>query len=310
MNDAVIKQADEGGVAVRVKGKGKEKAVSKMEMKQSPKSPLSGFVNYLAPEFDEAFEENVPPVRHPTHKDNADPIVQPRLVANRPGPMRTQGEIILHTRAAHRLFYGRRQDEKQGIKAIIGLVRFSTNVNAIVGCAANNDPWADAVLLKIEERFSAVNALVKGNIEALDQLLDGMEGLSICFNESVKPVKMPVEFKSVYGFMGARLLGQYDKLVRLGLVARHVGLLFEDDWGRLIGKPGSSVREVFWLSATYRFTGATRDDVAANNEAARRAVAKYGTLPQDVLEGTRRARHAPVIRVSSALSGSSTPASE
>lgn len=289
MSDVATKRA---GVA----GKAKAGAVI---------SDIERPVDYTSAEFDEAFEEDETPPRPPVHEDNADPIVPPRQVSNKPGPMRTQGEIVLHTRAAHRLFYGRRRDEKQGIKPIIGLVRFSTNVNAIVECAANNDPWADDVLLKIEDRFSAANAVVKENIEALGQLLDGMEGLSICCNESVKPVTLPVEFKTVYGFMGARLLGQYDKLVRLGLVARHVGLLFADDWGRLVGKPGSKIREVFWLSATYRYTGVTRDDVAANNEVARRAADKYGELPQDVLEGTRRARHAPVIR----LSGSSGLAS-
>lgn len=245
---------------------------------------------------DDAFEDDVPSPRPPTHEDGADPIVPPRQVANRPGPMRTQGEIVLHTRAAHRLFYGRRRDDKANIKPIIGLVRFSTNVNGIVECAANDDPWADAVLLKIEDRFTAANTLVKENIDVLEQLLDGMEGLSICLNESVKPVTLPVEFKTVYGFMGARLLGQYDKLVRLGLVARHVGLVFADDWGRLVGTPGRNIREVFWLSATYRYTGVTRNDVAANNEVARRAVAKYGELPQDVLKGLRRAKHAPIIR--------------
>lgn len=246
---------------------------------------------------DEVFEEDeTPSPRPPVHEDNADPIVPPRQVANRPGPMRTQGEIVLHTRAAHRLFYGRRRDDKAKIQPIIGLVRFSTNMNGIFECAANDDPWADAVLLKIEDRFAAANNLVRENIDVLEQLLDGMEGLSICLNESVRPITLPVEFRTVYGFMGARLLGQYDKLVRLALVARHVGLVFADDWGKLVGAPGRKIREVFWLSSTYRYTGVTRNDVAANNEVARRAAAKYGELPQDVLQGLRRAKHAPVIR--------------
>lgn len=261
------------------------------------KSDVVGREAVMGDDFDDdAFEDETPSPRPPTHEDDADPIVPPRQVSNRPGPLRTQGEIVLHTRAAHRLFYGRRRDDKAKIKPIIGLVRFSTNVNGIFECAAHDDPWADAVLLKIEDRFAATNKLVKENIEVLDQLLDGMEGLNICCNESVKPVTLPVEFKTVYGFMGARLLGQYDKLVRLGLVARHVGLLFADDWGKLVGTPGRNIREVFWLSSTYRYTGVTRNDVAANNEVARRAAGKYGELPQDVLRGLRRAKHAPVIR--------------
>jgi len=266
------------------------------ELKQS--DPL----NFIDADFDDDFEDTEKKVRHPTHEDNADPIVPPRQVSVRPGPMRTQGEIVLHTRAAHRLFYGRRRDDKKKIKPIIGLVRFSTNINGIFECASNNDPYADAVLLQIEEQFTAANTLVKENIQALEQLLGGMEGLSICNNESINPVTLPVEFKTVYGFMGARLLGQYDKLVRLGLVAKHVGLLYVDDWNNLIGKMGSKIREVFWLSTRYHYAGVTRDDVAANNEVARRAATKYGELPQDVMRGDKRAQHAPFIRIASALS--------
>jgi len=285
----------------------------KGKQKQNKQAPSVGLVTsgtvaeaFVDPDIDAGFEddeEDLKP-RRPTHEDNADPMVPPRQVSNRPGPMRTQGQILLHTRAAHRLFYGRRRDDKQNIKAIIGLVRFSTNMNGIFELASNDDPYADAVLLAIEERFSAANALVSENIEALEQLLGGMEGLTISSNESIKPITLPVEFKTVYGFMGARLLGQYDKLVRLGLVARHVGLIFADDWGHLIGKPGSKIREVFWLSTTCRYTGVTRNDVAANNEVARRAADKYGELPQDVLKGTRRSKYAPVIRMKSALSKS------
>lgn len=267
------------------------------EKKPTPSHIGTGHrVDYTSPEFDEAFEGDDEPQRVPTHEDGADLIVPPRLVATRPGPIRTQGKIVLHTRAAHRLFYGRRRDDKKGIKPIIGLVRFAVNVNKIFDSSAKNDPYSDAILLKIEERFIAVNTLVKENIEALEQLLGGMEGLNICGDESTNPVELPVEFRTVYGFMGARLLGQYDKLMRLGLVARHVGLLLSDDWGRLIGKAGSKIREVFWLSATYHYTGVTRDDIAANNEVARRAAEKYEELSQDVMEGTRRARHAPPLR--------------
>ena len=252
-------------------------------------------VDFVGTDFDDDFGEEKP-VSQPTHEDNADPIVPPRQVSAHPGPIRTQGEIVLHTRTAHRLFYGRRRDDKKKIIPIIGLVRFTININGIFQCAANNDPYADAILLQIEDQFSAANTLVAENIQALEQLLDSMDGLNICGHGSVNPITLPVEFKTVYGFMGARLLGQYDKLVRLGLVANHVGLLYADDWNKLIGRVGSKVREVFFLSTQYSYTGVTRDDIAANNEVARRAATKYGELPQDVVDGTRRAKRAPFIR--------------
>jgi hypothetical protein len=36
--------------------------------------------------------------------------------------------------------------------------------------------------------------------------------------------------------------------------------------------------------------------MAANNEKARGAIEKYGELPQEILEGRKRAKHAPKIR--------------
>jgi len=49
------------------------------------------------------------------------------------------------------------------------------------------------------------------------------------------------------------------------------------------------------LAQQYRYSGTTRDDFAARNAAARAALEKFGELPQDVLEGTRRSRFAPPI---------------
>lgn len=282
--------------AVKVKGKDAEGVADVPEQKSTVPTAPQNYLSYV--DDDNDFDDDVPTSHPPTHEDNADPIVPPRQVSTRPGWVRTKAEIVLHTNIAHRLFYGRRRNDKEKIKAIIGLVRFSINVNNIFECASHDDPWADAVLVDIEKRFSATNKLVKENTEVLDQLLDGMEGLRICINESVSPVTLPVEFRTVYGFMGARLLGQFDNLVRQGLVARHVGLIFKDDWGKLVMEAGKKIRDLFFLSTRYRYTGVTRNDVATNNEIARRALEKNGKLSQNILEGAHefRAKHAPYIR--------------
>jgi integrating conjugative element protein (TIGR03761 family) len=254
----------------------------------------SSDIGDLSDDFDEDFAEEAPS-RLETHEDNADRIVQPRYVSNRPGPMHTKGSIVLHTRAAHRLFYGRRKDEKQGIKPIIGLVRFSTNVNNICELAAKDDPYADAVLVQLEKKFNTLDKLIKDNVTTCEDLLSSMDGLTIETQESVKPIVLPVEFRTTYGFMGARLLGQYDRLVRQCLSARHVGLLFSDDWGRLVGTTGRKIRELFWLSTSYRYTGVGRSDIKARTRLAQQAIDKYGELPQSIIDGTQRAQYAPMI---------------
>ena len=61
------------------------------------------------------------------------------------------------------------------------------------------------------------------------------------------------------------------------------------------------LRSAFTLAQKYRYSGAQRDDFAANNAVARSALEKYGELPRDVLEGTRRSRFAPPIQKRTAL---------
>ncbi|KRG85964.1 conjugal transfer protein, partial [Stenotrophomonas acidaminiphila] len=56
-----------------------------------------------------------------------------------------------------------------------------------------------------------------------------------------------------------------------------------------------ALRSLFSLAQQYRYSGCTRDDFAAKNAAARAALEKFGELPQDVLEGTRRSKFAPPI---------------
>jgi hypothetical protein len=59
---------------------------------------------------------------------------------------------------------------------------------------------------------------------------------------------------------------------------------------------------MFTLAQQYRYSGTQRDDFAASNAAARAAREKYGEMPTDVLEGTRRSRFAPPILRRSPLS--------
>lgn len=246
-------------------------------------------------EFDEMFfsEDDTPII--PSHEDNADTLVLPNLVNKRPGMLRTRGDLTLHTRSAHRLFYGRRRDDTKKIKPIIGLVRFAHNMNQIYDLAAADDPYADAVLLKVENELDACRKSVTGHIAELEELLSDMDGISINFHESMEPVKVQLEFKTAYGFLAARILSQYDKLICLALSAMHVGLLFQEDWARVVGKSGRMIRYTYQLSTSYRFTGVSRVDIQANNSVARTAIEKYGELPQIILKAEKRSKFAPTL---------------
>lgn len=56
-----------------------------------------------------------------------------------------------------------------------------------------------------------------------------------------------------------------------------------------------ALSSLFAFAQQYKYSGATRDDFAANNARAREALESFGELPQDVLEGSRRSEFAPPI---------------
>ncbi len=230
--------------------------------------------------------------------DQADPVVPYADVVRKPGPTITEGEITLHTRMAHRLFYGRRADKKTRVEPIIGLVRFVTNTNGICKAAELNDPYADARLLEIEEAMLKAQHALGNHLASIRDMLDPGESrrVKVKVLRSAEPATFTLNFQYTYGYQGADLLGQYDELVNSALSAKHLGRLFDEDWTRIIHHSSRLLRHVFSLSSNFRFSGARRDDFAANNERARSAIEKYGELPPDVLAGHRRPKWAPPAR--------------
>ena len=91
------------------------------------------------------------------------------------------------------------------------------------------------------------------------------------------------------------LLADYDDVVRKLILAHHTALIDRSTLERWLNDGAHALRSLFSLAQQFRYSGTTRDDFAAKNAAARAALEKYGELPQDVLEGTRRSRFAPPI---------------
>lgn len=249
-------------------------------------------------------EENAPdrPLDN-SHPDNADTVVMPRQVRERPGRLTTQGTITLQSRQAHRLFYGRRADKAAGQYPIVGLVRFAKLVGDIWNAAADDDPYADMVLLEIETAHEDAARAVADQITAVQALIaEQMEGIDVEIVHSIKPAKLDIQFYSPWAYRAAILLTRFDQLVLLCLTARKVGLMLDDDWDSVVVRCGTRIRHMFELSRRWLATGVTRDDIAANNQVAQRADAKYSEQQQmlvmvdDVVSGKTRAKLAPRIK--------------
>ncbi len=255
----------------------------------------------------EEHKDSYKPGAATSHEDNADTIVDPKLVSTKPGRVVTKGEFEVHTMLGHRLFYGRKKSKREeivdgksiikNVSAIVGLVRFTTNVNKLFDYAIKDDPYADAKLIKIEEGLHEAIGLIDTRIQILTDLIDGMNDMRIKLNASIDPVTLPLEFRTpFFGFEATKMVKRFDRLTLLGLAAKQIGTILDADWNRLISKSGSKARHVFLLSSGYRYTGARRDDFAANNGVARSAIEKYGKLPDDILRGDRTCRFLPSVK--------------
>ncbi|SMF20470.1 MULTISPECIES: PFL_4669 family integrating conjugative element protein [unclassified Pseudomonas] len=213
------------------------------------------------------------------------------------GSLRSDVKLTLHTHHAARIWMGRpKNDLKVGI---IGLSGFCSVVNRMSRGAQQDDPYSDWWMILIEEKINESKQALKNIEERLDMAMASLPpAISISENLSIQPVSLPLYISNPLGFQAVFLLTNYDEIVRRILLAQHVGLVGRHDMETWIDEGAAVLRRLFGLAQNYKYSGAARDDFAANNakaDAARKMYERYGELPQDILEGTRRSNFAPPI---------------
>ncbi|UUE55984.1 PFL_4669 family integrating conjugative element protein [Pectobacterium aroidearum] len=210
------------------------------------------------------------------------------------GSLRSAMSLTLHTHHASRIWHGRAAAE--GKPGIVGLNGFVSIMNKLKRGAEQDDPYSDWWMLRIEDKLALTKEQLLSLRQQVDQALaDVPSALSLGENMNVQPVKLPLFVSSQLGFMAVYLLADYDDLARRLILAHHTALIDRSTLERWLNDGAHALRSLFSLAQQYRYSGTQRDDFAANNAAARAAVEKFGELPQDVLEGTRRSRFAPPL---------------
>lgn len=234
----------------------------------------------------------------------ADPLVGPGTSNMSPGAMQMSAVVKFHSTQSINLFRGRKGDPAKGVRPIIGLARFARQVSLVWSAASIDDPYADQVLLDIESAYEAAKATLESKEKTMKDLLEGMEEFQVTLQASVDPVEITLQFYSPWGFRAAMLLKQFDKLVRMALTARHIGIFTESDWLSIVRDSARALRHMFnevdgWVS-----TGVKREDIRNNTAVAKRAYNRYvevkkGILVVDqaVIDGLYRAKLSPVNRI-------------
>lgn len=210
------------------------------------------------------------------------------------GALRSAMQLTLHTHHASRIWHGRAPSE--GRATIIGLNGFVSIMNKMKRGAEQDDPYSDAWMLRIEDKLNDTKESLKNLREQVDQVLSEIpSALSLGENLNVQPVNLPLFVNAQLGFMAVYLLADYDDLARRLILAHHTALIDRNTLERWLNEGAHALRSLFSLAQQYKYSGVQREDFSANNAAARMAREKFGELPQEVLEGTRRSRFAPPL---------------
>ncbi|EPC00566.1 hypothetical protein L861_06410 [Litchfieldella anticariensis FP35 = DSM 16096] len=215
--------------------------------------------------------------------------------AGRLGALRSKIELTLHTHHAVRLWHGR--GVESGLPQIIGMRQFLLLAGKIKQNAAKDDPYADYWLLKLDDRLKHARIQLDQRLNQSHTLLEKLPAeLEVEENLNQQPMRIPVFTGGQHGWLALRLLIDFDRFVREVMLAHHVALIGRRQTDDLIRTGGHVLRSLCASPQKYPgFSGATRDDFAANNAKAREAIEKYGELPQDVLKGIRRSDFAPAL---------------
>lgn len=208
------------------------------------------------------------------------------------GTLRSTMQLTLHTHHASRIWHGRTSSEERA--AIIGLNGFVSIMNKMKRGAEQDDPYSDVWMLRIEDKLNDTKESLRALREQVDRvLLQIPPALSLGENLNVQPVNLPLFINAQLGFMAVYLLADYDDLARRLILAHHAALIDRSTLERWLKEGAHALRSLFSLAQQYKYSGVQRGDYSANTAAALKARERFGDVPQDVLEGTRRSRFAP-----------------
>lgn len=222
----------------------------------------------------------------------------PTVPAANPGRVgRLTGEawLEIHTDQAQRLIRGR---VRKGSKpAITGLLGFASQMNILWQAAADDDPYADWWLVRVEEAIAAVQTFLASQRVQVDSVALDTFRFRVGISHSRRPQTLMLQFATPHAYRAAQLLGEYDALVCQCLTLKHVGACPSGQMGDLIALGAHRLRGVFSLPQGYRVFAINRTDVQHNTQRAQQASAQLGELPTDILSGERAASHAPLRTV-------------
>lgn len=213
------------------------------------------------------------------------------------GPIRSENDITvdISTRPALRVWEGR--DATKDRRSILGVPGFASITKQMEDQIRRDDPYADYHYYLIEESLAKLKAELDQELHAITSFMNEAipDAMHVPNTKSAEPRKLPIRFGSRPGFALLYELLKMDSIVLKVLVANHIGLLSSEEKFETLKRLVTRMRATMYLVYNYRITGVTRDDMAAKNQVAKRAIDAMGELKEEFLAGTTRAKTAPQL---------------
>ena len=217
----------------------------------------------------------------------------------------TPDTMSLHTKDAYRIFTGRGADAAGKLQPIPGGRRFAAVLKSIWHLSANDNPYADWILIRMYEGLVAIRAHLNRVITAREEAIELLKrkGLSLAVMGSRSPKTVELGFRSPYGYATAEAIVEFDYYVRMIKTLIHKDRMSDDEGRAAIREVGRELRALFlepirWerhllreelrqLSRSDFLPGA--DEFA--HQRVRAVVALFGEVPRKVFTGAVAPRH-------------------
>ena len=213
--------------------------------------------------------------------------------------------MTLHTKDAFRMFTGRQADAEGNVVPIAGGKRFAAVLKSIWYLSANDNPYADWILIRVYDGLLEIRKRLDLVIREREEDFERLKrkGLALSVMGSRNPKTVELGFRSPYGYATAEAIVEFDYHVRMVKTLVQKDRLSDVQGRAAIREVGRKLRALFlepirWERHLLReeLRPLSRNDfLPGADEAARRrvraAVALFGEVPRKVFTGVDAPRH-------------------
>ncbi len=222
-----------------------------------------------------------------------------QIVIEEAGSFQNTSSITLHSREAVMVINGLRY--KKAKYVVPSLNRCSKMIRSIYNAVQNDNPYAENVLIDVEQRISRAYSIFETLHKKLNykrSLCRLPRGMKINLLESTKLSELSLNhelYRNTHVMHLIFLICEFDFLMRKARTYKEYGVINSDYFNKLKRRTKGVMCSVMSTPASYKAKHVTREDILNKTETGVAAIKEYGMLPIEILEGKKLSEHGPRV---------------